>query len=323
MPSIIQSKMEYRTGEVPVYVAYIYRIVNGVRQAIKREDVEFMTITHAERRRVTRNGSLVTVWEPVEFPGGIVNNVNISTQSVYDEPIAIADTNVLDKTGVTFPGTEYNFLYIPLRGRHYYPNHGQYRTTFRLELSNGETDLMVFESEADKTLERRIDRRDNNGIRYGNSIVFAGEIYAKYKEPEYLPKDSPDEPNIINPERGKLIFPSTTGLGNPAHVYDISEQINDIYMTVSNTATSQRLINRISIYDEIEFSVSNPTSTDVPFVDSGINTFPYNFNYIFRSNRLPTEGRYKFRFEIEAKRKYLTEGEENILCTFDIDVLIT
>jgi len=352
MGSIIQSNQRYSIGETPVFVAYIYKTT--VNALVQREDIISITMTHSRRRDGIRNNMIVTdVWFPVEFPEGILEDIDISPTVVYNIPIPIASTDLFAKTqNPTFTtlrnqsGTievdQYNFIYIPLNGRRFYPEYGQYRTTFKMELENGRIETITFLSEvpletstmtineygeqeyiADNVIgvQRFVARvpMDNNGyiydehIEYGNDIHFKGEVYAKYRDDD-----------------GHLVFLNPNdGIGNtyPIRNSDMVEvgldRINDVYLTVFNTITLQRYIDRIPIG-----VATLLTKTEEPgqiFADSLVEPFAYNFNYIFPTTNLPTEGRYRFRFEIETKgeiSEITQEIEYSLPCIFDIDVNI-
>jgi len=294
MPSIINSNQVYRVGEVPVFVALVTKM-NGT--PLTYADVESISITHMQERDGIKNGMIVASWFPVETPNGSVDEVDIAPTNVLDNPINVSATDVAAHTqNFNSALTSYNFLYIPFDGRYYYPNVGNYRTTFKITLKNGQTDILPFMSMVDTVygnnepiLEVLYDQPPNDVFIFGENIEFTGVLYAKYREPFQFPDET------TNPDHGKLIFPNTT---------DKSDVISNVFLTVFDIKTAQRLIDRESLGNNI-ITVNNDT---------------YELNYTFPTTRLPMDGMYRFRFEVEARSGITGTDINTILCVFDIDI---
>jgi hypothetical protein len=369
MPSLILSNQVYMTGQTPVYVAYVTD-ENG--QPLKRNKIDFITVTHMVMREGLRNGLLTDSW----FTVGDLENVSISSFCFYDTPISM-DALVTDvKAKVQHPTgtpenqffgqfTHYNFLYIPLRGSRYYPSIGQYRTVFRIKLMDeyvldedtgdvievieGKTDLIIYDSYADTEWNDGSDNfipileRETEDIYYGEDIVFKGEVYVKYKEPEYLlgaegdPCDSvydcPDGHRCVdgvcrdiinNTDKGKLLFANRSEGVNG--IFPIHDQVQEVFMTVSNVSTSARLIERERLGTDILL-----TAIKEPIIDEDEDSdtfgeiidykvFDYNWTYNFPTNRLTLAGLYRFRFEFQTFRELVGDNDFTMPCVFDIDV---
>jgi hypothetical protein len=354
----ILSNQWYRPGETPVYIAYILR--NGM--PITRNDVYFagvrdedpnsptfdeplgetpevITMTHMERRDGVRNGVIVNDWFPVRYQGGTLEDIPISRACIFDTPLEItadvlAHIHNRDEFEASFSDGLYNFIYIPLNGHRYYPKYNSdpdegYRTVFKIQLlkpvlddTTGEQinaekdtmDIVTFQSFSAVHINRTggpiLTREPTEEVPYGEDILLVGHLYSKYKEPEQSLQENPDDPDgdyvlLTNPDRGKVI------LKEP-----IREQIEEVYLTVFHVQTSQRIIDRIRIVDQISWE-----DTVIPFL-AGTESFDHNFVYKFATNQLSIAGMYRFRFEVEANRDLINEAENNILCVFDVDVMV-
>jgi len=289
MAAIINSNQVYRTGEVPVYVAFITKM-NGT--PLTYADVESISVTHMQERDGIKNGIIVASWFPIETPNGSVDEVEIAPTNVLGSPISVSATSVAAHTqNFNSALTSYNFLYIPFDGRYYYPNVGNYRTTFKITLKNGQTDILPFMSMVDTVYGNNEPILEVNSevFNFGENIEFAGLLYAKYREPFQFPDET------LNPDHGKLIFPNTT---------DKSDVISNVFLTVFDIKTAQKLIDRESLGNSI-ITVNNDT---------------YELNYTFPTTRLPMDGVYRFRFEVEARSGIIGTEINTILCVFDIDI---
>ena len=304
------SNQVYRPGETPIFMALI---VKGDGTPLTRADVkdidnetmmEYITVTHMEKRDGIKNGIIVHDWFPVEHPEGYLEDIPISRFCIYDTLVPIDETDALvyiqgvGKTpwdrSVT-PITHYNFVYIPVDGHRYYPRYGEYQTVFKFELLNGGIDIVPFKSFAnDQDVDGNdILVRESSEVLYGEDILFEGELYTKFKEPEQ--KDDGQGNLILNivnnvDQRGRL------------DLADTFKYTENVYLSVFNVTTNQRLINK------------EPLDACVIIPDAIVDDGDKNFYYTFPTTRLPMAGLYRFRFEVKAM--------ESIVCTFDIDVSV-
>ena len=357
MASLFLSNQTYRIGDTPIFCAFLY----GKDGPFKREDIANITVSHLEWRDGNKNGRIITTWFPVAGQDGVFEDIAISRENLYDDPIDI-DTDIIkkiqkpDKFREAFTRTsgeaEYNFLYIPLQGHLYYPRNGKYRTTFKVELTNGETDILTFRTivndlwyhedwhgEFDEEPNRdtgepvlKIYPEDVLTINYGDEIIFLGEIYAKVRV------ENPEDwtgPEYTGVKLGEMVFPGRNtawidadGNDNPLedNIYPINTEIDEVYLSIFNAVTAQRYLideeDRMPIGAEV--LLPNVVNHPNAFMDGGLPLqFPYNFKYQFPTTKLPMTGIYRFRFEIQAKERHFEEETVNrIVCTFDIDVNI-
>jgi hypothetical protein len=290
MPAIIQTNQIYRPGEVPVFAAFVFDADN---QPIQREQIASITMSHMELRMGLQGGRVVETWFPVEYPGGNLEAVRVTLKAIQNVPIVISGSDLFAFTQNPNEAlAQYNFLYIPLRGRNFYPHEGQYRTVFRIEFDNGEMDMMTFLSRAAILVgtypnEQPILVQNADDVSYGHDVDLDVIIYSKYKE-----------------NNGTLSLLDTSTLL-------LSELIDDIYLTVFDTKSSERMIDRLSIRQDTIIS---------PVVIEGKKAF--QLRYTFPTHRLPVAAKYKFRFEIEITNPENIVRDSSILCIFDIDVLV-
>ena len=407
MPAIILSNQRYRAGETPIFLAFLYGL-NGEPLTFYQEGeeeryeemgwvfnpdnkVKSIFVTHSQERDGIVNGMFITSWYPVTHPNGTLENVEILPSHILGVPVPLIDTDLnrsvqnwtaLNTRFAVSPANgRYNFVYIPLNGRHFYPEPGvPYRTIFHLELMNGKTDMMIFETEVVED-ERLLERhpRPMLSVGYGENVVFTGDLYGLYKEDNgqlnFMGEDDTGKPILrsqrvldeiaefeeelsdkideivakeaeVNPlidqyngmDDDEQDSPAGIALFN--QIQDLLEEltrlqkeeaeireklrdhinldaVRNVYLTVFHTNSHQRIIDREPIgVNDVVLTAVRPRGT---------GPFDYNFTYTFQTNRLPREGEYRFRFDIETRGKINPlgiEGERGIPCTFDIDVAV-
>lgn len=229
--------------------------------AITPQEVTSIKVSHLENRTGIKNGVIVKDWYPVEYGEGSLENILISNDNFFP---TVSQTNNDAFTYTTGNRFDYNFLYIPYNGKYYYQKDGDYKTIFHIEYINGKSDVITFESST------RTDIKPIHSVEYGKDIHFAADIYTKVKQDD-----------------GKFMFPTND-----------NDYIKEVFMTIYDQYTSKIYIDRISIGNVVLQQKNTDTTI---FNNSGVTPFLYNFYYKYPSDKLPSTGIYRFKFEFVEK----------------------
>ncbi len=336
MANIVLSNQEYYLGQSPVYIAYIYRKINGNEMPLRREDIVSIMVSHYEYRIGVNNGIAVRGWYPVRrSDGGDFENIQISSSNLYDTIVPSSNNDAFAYTdGKVF---DYNFLYIPVDGKAYYPEDGTYRTSFHVQFAvKRGSGVPLFSELSGYAVGDKVVHEDSMGNRY---VFIAGQtvLPAPWDDLNWIVEGPADD--ILNPSidsgtevltyesktkqfetitnsimyghnvifRGDIYTKSKIEDGKFMFPENDNDNINEVWLTVYDQRTGRIFLDRHEI------------GADVVLTSTNNDPEKHNVIYTFPTEKLPGVGIYTFQFEIEAKN---VSQVDKMLCTFSIDANI-